>query len=456
MLAPRGRGVPRFRAEPRSDLPRCPHGLPGELPRRPPKSRLLFPPDPREGGSAQHRRHGRPIRLGRGDGGQQVDRHVLHHRARDRERGDRIRGPARAEHAEDRPSLHLARHRRDRPGVRRRDGDARTVRSHAARREARDRPGGAAARRPRHHGGQPPLRHGEHESRSPPAWRARRSSDGPPRSAEPRGSDRGGTAPRDRRSTRGRGSEAASRSTGGGFRRSSRSAIRRATDRRRSTSDSVGSGPAPRPASWSTRVASASAPRSSTTSTSSTTGSRSRRSRARRSKQILEDCDPFRRRRSGPPSVPSARRSARLHAGGISHGDLTSSNVLYPGGPDGSPAFLDLSMGSRSPGRRGAGDRPAPRGGGPEGPPRERRASRPRLSGRVLGGEPERGRGRPEAGEGDPGPGPVRLSRSLGVADPTESGHEGGRELLDQVGRDQARPPAATGPDTGLAHPVRA
>ena len=40
----------------------------------------------------------------------------------------------------------------------------------------------------------------------------------------------------------------------------------------------------------------------------------------------------------------------RLHAGGISHGDLTSSNVLFPDGPEGAPAFLDLSMGSRSPG----------------------------------------------------------------------------------------------------------
>ena len=40
----------------------------------------------------------------------------------------------------------------------------------------------------------------------------------------------------------------------------------------------------------------------------------------------------------------------RLHAGRISHGDLTSSNVLYPDGPEGTPAFLDLSMGSRSPG----------------------------------------------------------------------------------------------------------
>lgn len=39
-----------------------------------------------------------------------------------------------------------------------------------------------------------------------------------------------------------------------------------------------------------------------------------------------------------------------LHAGGISHGDLTSSNVLFPEGPGGPPAFLDLSMGSRSPG----------------------------------------------------------------------------------------------------------
>jgi Kae1-associated kinase Bud32 len=40
----------------------------------------------------------------------------------------------------------------------------------------------------------------------------------------------------------------------------------------------------------------------------------------------------------------------RLHAGGISHGDLTSSNVLFPDGASGPPAFIDLSMGSRSPG----------------------------------------------------------------------------------------------------------
>jgi Kae1-associated kinase Bud32 len=40
----------------------------------------------------------------------------------------------------------------------------------------------------------------------------------------------------------------------------------------------------------------------------------------------------------------------RLHAGGISHGDLTSSNVLFPLGPGGPAALLDLSMGSRSAG----------------------------------------------------------------------------------------------------------
>jgi len=44
------------------------------------------------------------------------------------------------------------------------------------------------------------------------------------------------------------------------------------------------------------------------------------------------------------------RALGRLHAGGVSHGDLTSSNVLYPEGPAGAPAFLDLSMGTRSPG----------------------------------------------------------------------------------------------------------
>jgi Kae1-associated kinase Bud32 len=40
----------------------------------------------------------------------------------------------------------------------------------------------------------------------------------------------------------------------------------------------------------------------------------------------------------------------RLHAGGLSHGDLTSSNILYPDGPTGPPALLDLSMGARNAG----------------------------------------------------------------------------------------------------------
>ncbi len=61
----------------------------------------------------------------------------------------------------------------------------------------------------------------------------------------------------------------------------------------------------------------------------------------------------------GPESSPEMLAGAvrrlgeglgRLHAGGISHGDLTSSNVLFPDGTGGPPAFLDLSMGSRSPG----------------------------------------------------------------------------------------------------------
>jgi Kae1-associated kinase Bud32 len=40
----------------------------------------------------------------------------------------------------------------------------------------------------------------------------------------------------------------------------------------------------------------------------------------------------------------------RIHAAGISHGDLTSSNVLIPDGPGGAPALIDLSMGSKSAG----------------------------------------------------------------------------------------------------------
>ncbi len=56
-----------------------------------------------------------------------------------------------------------------------------------------------------------------------------------------------------------------------------------------------------------------------------------------------------------PPRVAAAVRAfgravGLLHAGRISHGDLTSSNVLFPEGPDGPPAFLDLSMGSRNAG----------------------------------------------------------------------------------------------------------
>ncbi|MCI4364902.1 MAG: Kae1-associated serine/threonine protein kinase [Thermoplasmata archaeon] len=66
-------------------------------------------------------------------------------------------------------------------------------------------------------------------------------------------------------------------------------------------------------------------------------------------KGLLEDAN------LAPESLTRAVRSfgatlGRLHAGGISHGDLTSSNVLFPEGPTGAPALIDLSMGSRSPG----------------------------------------------------------------------------------------------------------
>ncbi|MCI4357176.1 MAG: Kae1-associated serine/threonine protein kinase [Thermoplasmata archaeon] len=50
------------------------------------------------------------------------------------------------------------------------------------------------------------------------------------------------------------------------------------------------------------------------------------------------------------PIQAFGRTLGRLHAGGISHGDLTSSNVMFPDGPAGEPAFIDLSMGSRSAG----------------------------------------------------------------------------------------------------------
>jgi Kae1-associated kinase Bud32 len=66
-------------------------------------------------------------------------------------------------------------------------------------------------------------------------------------------------------------------------------------------------------------------------------------------KQLLDDPElPF-------ATLEGALRSfgeslGRLHAGGIAHGDLTSSNVVYPEGPDRPPALLDLSMGTRSAG----------------------------------------------------------------------------------------------------------
>lgn len=66
-------------------------------------------------------------------------------------------------------------------------------------------------------------------------------------------------------------------------------------------------------------------------------------------KQLLEDA-----------GLPSSELDAavgafgaalgRLHRGGLSHGDLTSSNVLFPDGPAGPPAFLDLSMGAKNAG----------------------------------------------------------------------------------------------------------
>ena len=66
-------------------------------------------------------------------------------------------------------------------------------------------------------------------------------------------------------------------------------------------------------------------------------------------KQLIED------RALPPESLLTAVHAfgdalGRLHAGGITHGDLTSSNVIFPEGATGPPAFLDLSMGSRSPG----------------------------------------------------------------------------------------------------------
>ncbi|HEV2316965.1 MAG TPA: KEOPS complex kinase/ATPase Bud32 [Thermoplasmata archaeon] len=51
-----------------------------------------------------------------------------------------------------------------------------------------------------------------------------------------------------------------------------------------------------------------------------------------------------------PPVRSFGTALGRLHAGGISHGDLTSSNVLFPDGPTGTAALIDLSMGARSAG----------------------------------------------------------------------------------------------------------
>ncbi|MHB8352510.1 MAG: lipopolysaccharide kinase InaA family protein, partial [Thermoplasmata archaeon] len=48
--------------------------------------------------------------------------------------------------------------------------------------------------------------------------------------------------------------------------------------------------------------------------------------------------------------ISFGRALGRLHAGGISHGDLTSSNVLFPEGAGGAAALIDLSMGERSAG----------------------------------------------------------------------------------------------------------
>src|SRR5208282_4681616 len=67
--------------------------------------------------------------------------------------------------------------------------------------------------------------------------------------------------------------------------------------------------------------------------------------------------------------------------------------------------------GNAEPGGRGAGDRPPPGGGGPEGPEPEVRNSPPGLPRRLRGGESGRGEGRPGAGEGHSGPGPLRLRR---------------------------------------------
>ncbi len=59
--------------------------------------------------------------------------------------------------------------------------------------------------------------------------------------------------------------------------------------------------------------------------------------------------------READPEILSVVRSfgealGRLHAAGISHGDLTSSNVIVPDERSAGPALIDLSMGSKSAG----------------------------------------------------------------------------------------------------------
>lgn len=52
----------------------------------------------------------------------------------------------------------------------------------------------------------------------------------------------------------------------------------------------------------------------------------------------------------GPLAAPMrsfGHALGRLHSAGLSHGDLTSSNVLFPDGASGAPAFIDLSMGTK-------------------------------------------------------------------------------------------------------------
>lgn len=51
-----------------------------------------------------------------------------------------------------------------------------------------------------------------------------------------------------------------------------------------------------------------------------------------------------------PAARTFGRALGKLHAGGVAHGDLTSSNVVFRSGPDGPCALLDFSMGTKSAG----------------------------------------------------------------------------------------------------------